>query len=281
MTNNKFSNMFGSQEANKDESLNDFNVSPNTPPFEDSISSISWATSNPSGGRQTMFAVGTWDSGVRVFNVEQNEQGLVHVAQKFMMKLTAPVMSVAWNAQSNIVFAGCADGVVRAVDLASSKSMDVGKHTGPVKDIFFATNQNTIISTSFDKNINFWQMGNPNPIFNVNLPHKLYAADFQNPLFVAGMSNEKILMFDINNVNQKVILESQLGKESQIQSVALSPDCETFGMGSVDGRANLSTIGKQINGDLKLVTSAFNIDQYHDLQVQQDRRGRQVHTLPC
>lgn len=142
---------------------------------------------------------------------------------------------------------------MRAVDLGAGKSVDVGKHTAPVKDVFYVASQNAVMTTSYDKSINFWQLGNPNPIYNVTLPHKLYAADFQTPLFAAGLSSEKILLFDINNIGHKVTLDSQLGKESQIQSVSLSADCETFGMGSVDGRANLSTIGKQVNGDLKLV----------------------------
>lgn len=89
--------MFGSQEANKDESLNDFNVDATTVAFEDSISSINWAPAAP-GARATMFAVGTWDGNVRIFNVEQGGQGAVQVVQKFQLKLAAPVMSVTWNA---------------------------------------------------------------------------------------------------------------------------------------------------------------------------------------
>lgn len=195
-----------------------------------------------------MFAVGTWDGGVRIFNMEPGEQNNIFAVQKFQLKLPAPVLSLCWNPQGTGLFVGCADNFVRAVDLSAGKSMEVGKHTGPVKDVFYVAQQNAIISTSYDKNINFWQMGNPNPIYNVNLQYKLYASEFQYPLFAAGLSGEKILLFDINNINQKVILDSQLGKESQIQSVSLSADCETFGMGSVDGRANLSTIGKQISG---------------------------------
>jgi WD40 repeat protein len=200
-----------------------------------------------------MFAVGTWDGSLRIFNVEQNQQGNVGVVQKFSMKLQAPIMGLAWNGQNNGLFLGCADNFVRAVDLSASKSVDIGKHTSPVKDVFFVAAQNTIISTSYDKNINFWQVGNPNPVFNLPIANKIYVSDFVNPIFGAGLADEKILLFDINNIGRKVILDSQLGKGSQIQSLAISPDCETFGVGSIDGRANLSALGKQTSGDIKLV----------------------------
>ncbi len=215
--------MLGIGDANKDESVNDFNVDPTTPPFQDAISSISWAPA-PAGGRSTMFAVGLWDGSVRVFNVE-NPQGVVVLSQKFEMKVGAPIMGITWNGQGNGLFAGCADGMVRAIDLQSTKSVDIGKHASPVKDVYFIPSQNAIMSTSYDKCINIWQMGNSSPIFSLPLPHKLYVSDFQYPIFAGGLSEEKILLFDITNIQRKVILDSSLGKESQIQSIAISPDC--------------------------------------------------------
>jgi mRNA export factor len=196
-----------------------------TPPFEDSVSCIAWTPAIAAGTKPTMFAVGTWDGYVRIFNVEQTQQGSVGIVQKFSMKQTAPVLGLAWNGQNNGLFAGCADNFVRAIDLTSSKSMDMGKHNSPVKDVFFVPSQNMVISTSYDKNINFWQMGNQNPVFNMPLNHKVYVSDFVFPIFAAGLSDEKVLLFDINNINKKILLDSQLGKESQIQSVAISPDC--------------------------------------------------------
>jgi len=199
-------------DSNKDESINDFNCDTSTPPFDDSVSCITWTPPLAPGTKPTMFAVGTWDGSIRVFNVEQNQMGAVCVLQKFSMKLSAPVLGLAWNGQNNGLFAGCADNYIRAIDLSTSKSIDVGKHNSPVKDIFFVPAQNIIISTSYDKNINFWQMGNQNPAYNINLSHKIYVADFVSPIFGAGLSEEKILLFDINNINKKVLLDSQLGK---------------------------------------------------------------------
>jgi hypothetical protein len=66
---------------------------------------------------------------------------------------------------------------------------------------------------------------------------------------VAGTANEKMMIVDVNNQNSRQLVEStDLGKFSQIQSVAINNKCTTFGAASFDGRANLSNITKNVNG---------------------------------
>lgn len=101
----------------------------------------------------------------------------------------APIMGVCWNPQANGLYVGCADNSVKAVDLSSNKTIDIGKHQHAVKEVFFAPNQNTIISCSYDKTIQFWQMNNPNPCYTINLPQKVYCADFQETTLAAGLSD--------------------------------------------------------------------------------------------
>lgn len=58
-----------------------------------------------------------------------------------------------------------------------------------------------------------------------------------------------MLIVDVNNQNSRQVVESSdLGKFSQIQSVAINSKCTTFGAASFDGRANLSNITKNVNG---------------------------------
>lgn len=69
------------------------------------------------------------------------------------------------------------------------------------------------------------------------------------PMLVAGTANEKIMIVDINNVDSRTITDSNdLGKFSQIQSIALNQKCTMFGIASYDGRANLSQTSKNVNG---------------------------------
>jgi hypothetical protein len=73
---------------------------------------------------------------------------------------------------------------------------------------------------------------------------------------VAGTANEKIMLVDINNANSRSVVDSvDLGKFSQIQSVAINQKCTMFGIASFDGRANLSSINKNVNGMFAPVSS--------------------------
>jgi len=62
------------------------------------------------------------------------------------------------------------------------------------------------------------------------------------------------MICDINNTNSRTVVESiDLGKFSQIQSIALNSKCTTFGIASFDGRANLSSLTKNVNGQYAAV----------------------------
>jgi len=83
----------------------------------------------------------------------------------------------------------------------------------------------------------------------ISAENKVFTSDFKFPILVAGTSNEKMMLVDIHNPNTKVCVDSSdLGKFSQIQAIAINQKCSTFGAASFDGRANLSNIGKNVNG---------------------------------
>ena len=76
----------------------------------------------------------------------------------------------------------------------------------------------------------------------------MFASDFQFPTLVACTSAEKVLIIDILNQNSKALADSSdLGKGSQLQSIAINHKINTFGVGSFDGRANISSINKSVN----------------------------------
>jgi hypothetical protein len=63
-------------------------------------------------------------------------------------------------------------------------------------------------------------------------------------------------MVDINNPTSRSIVESvDLGKFSQIQSIALNYKGSAFGVASFDGRANISGLSKTINGNFAPVNN--------------------------
>lgn len=122
---------------------------------------------------------------------------------------------------------------------------DIGKHNASVSNLHYIPNQNILISNAYENNIHFWQ-GGPNPIFTVDVMNKVFTSDYKNNILVGGTANQKIFFIDMNTINNgtKTILDSvDLGKFSQIESIALDHKALTLGVATVDGRANISSIG--------------------------------------
>lgn len=79
--------------------------------------------------------------------------------------------------------------------------------------------------------------------------NKVFCSDFSYPILITGLANEKIGIVDINNAANKTILEStDLGKNSQIQSIAINRATDTIGLSTFDGRSNIANIQKSPTG---------------------------------
>ena len=233
-----------------DDSKNDIKPD-NSVNIQDSISSLAWMSMNGNIPSNYFASVG-WDSTLRLYEVNQANYGS-SIVQKSTTPLGVPALSCCWALDNSKIFIGCIDGSIKAVDTNNMAVTDVGKHTSGVSSLHIIPNQNILISTAYEKNIQFWQMGNPNPAFTLDVGNKVFASDFKNNLFVGGTANEKLVFFDVANINQKTILDSvDLGKFSQLQSISLSKNGDILGTTSCDGRANISNITKQPNTSYKL-----------------------------
>lgn len=160
---------------------------------------------------------------------------------------TVPLCSV-WNADNTQLYVGCIDGTIKLVDMMTMNVQQIGKHNAPVANLHYIPMQNVLISNGYENNIHFWQ-GGPNPVMTVDVMNKVFVTDFQNGILTGGTSNQKIFFIDMKTVSSgtKTILDSvDLGKFSQIQSIALDSQANTLGVATVDGRANISTINKTI-----------------------------------
>lgn len=179
-------------------------------------------TTNPTI-KSTTFAASTWDGRLHVYNCELSKLGYTSIVEKFSLKMPAPVLGIAWNSQNNGLFLGCADRHLRELDLNWKGYTTIGQHFGPIRDVFYLPYENVIISTSYDKNINFWQQGNHQPVHNIPLQHKVFTAACSGSLLVAGLSDEKVLLLNIRDLQRKyVIADSPLGRGSQLQSIAFN-----------------------------------------------------------
>lgn len=227
-----------------DDYKNDIKPDQSVPNYNDSISSIAWASQQ----LPNYFATTSWDGELRVLSVEPGQFGNA-IFQKLTYKFPLPALKCTWNDQNNHIYVGLIDGTIKVFDVASQQVGDIGRHGAGISSLHFVPGMNAIISTAYENNIHVWQPGNPNPLLTINADNKVFTSDFQFPTLVAGTANEKILAIDINNTSTRTLIEStDLGKYSQIQSIAINQKCTTFGVASFDGRANLSSLNKNVNG---------------------------------
>ena len=228
-----------------DDYKNDVKPDQSMPPYSDSISSLAW--SSPNIGNY--FATTSWDGELRILSVEQGQFGPC-ILQKLSYKFPFPALKCTWNDQGNHIYVGLLDGSIKLFDVGSSQVADIGRHNAAISSLHFVPGMNAVVSTGYEATAQIWQPGTPNPVMSINAENKIFTSDFQFPTLAAGTANERILMIDINGTNTRTIVDStDLGKFSQIQSIAINQKCTTFGVASFDGRANISSLNKNVNGN--------------------------------
>lgn len=104
-------------------------------------------------------------------------------------KFPSPALKCAWNDQGTQIYVGSMDGSIKCFDLGSNQTVDVGRHNSAISSLHFVPNMNAIISTSYESNIQFWQLGNQNPVLTINAEQKVFTSDFQYPMLIAGTAN--------------------------------------------------------------------------------------------
>lgn len=235
--------LIGVNAVGNDDYKNDIKPDASVPALTDAFSNISWAPTIPQ-----VFAATTWNGELRIFEITSSGFGPT-IIQKMVYNFPLPALKCTWNDQSTQIYVGLMDGTIKVFDIGSSQVADVGRHATGISSLHFVPGMNTIVSSGFENNIQFWQLGNPNPVMTYNAENKVFTSDFQFPMLVAGTANEKIMIVDINNTNSRSVVDStDLGKFSQIQSIAINQKCTMYGIASFDGRANLSSIAKNVNG---------------------------------
>lgn len=71
-----------------------------------------------------MFASADWDSRIRIYGIDLQENKIL---QKANLEMEEPCLSVAWADDLTKLFTGCIDNSVKYIDLVSAKVQNVGR----------------------------------------------------------------------------------------------------------------------------------------------------------
>ncbi len=111
-----------------------------------------------------------------------------------------------WSQDCQSIYVGDITGLIQAFNVVTQQFVDVGKHTAAISALHIVPGQNILISAAFENNVHFWQPGNTQPVFSMDVGNKVFSSDFANPILILGLGNEKIGIIDITNTNNKTIL---------------------------------------------------------------------------
>lgn len=227
-----------------DDSLADIGLDSAASNPSDSVSSIQWIP-NPA---MKIFACSTWDAKIHLYDTITNGYQKYITQKAVFTNDSNPILTLSWKKDCSMLFAGCGDNSVKAFDVSTGKSMLIGTHDAPVHSVYWIEQMNVLMTMSFNQQIKFWQLNNPSPALALTTEHKIFVSDFNFPFVFLGMNNEQLALFDINQIqsfqNGKVVGNFLTPLGTQTNSLSLFPRNDGYGIGSIDGRANLSSFSK-------------------------------------
>ena len=141
------------------------------PPHESpsgAVSSLCWAPAS----LPTIFAVGSWDGGVRLHQVDPGSMALQALA---LLQCDGPVLCASLS--ETLCFAGCVGGQAFAFDLATQAKTQVGQHEGGLRCTQWVPGFNVLMTAGWDRRLKLWDVSRQQaPALDVALPERAYAA---------------------------------------------------------------------------------------------------------
>ena len=79
--------------------------------------------------------------------------------------------------------------MVKMWNLQTQQSQQVAKHDAPIKHVKFLKDMNNMLITgSWDKTIRYWDLRSPSPVYQHQLPERVYAMDAVFPVLVVALA---------------------------------------------------------------------------------------------
>ena len=134
-----------------------------------------------------IFATTFWDKSLRIFKVTQTPNG-PGIFQKMATNFNTVPLASCWNGDCSALYVGCMDGTIKIMDINTQTISEVGKHNASITKLHYIPQQNILISSAYENNINFWQ-GGPNPVLSVDVMNKVFVTDYKNGVLAGGTQN--------------------------------------------------------------------------------------------
>ena len=195
-------------------------------------------------------ATGGWDNKLRVFNINcnsnySNDDAQISSNLEFGFQQNSPIFSLSWEGNSGRIFTGCADGSINSIDMAKKSLTTIDNHKNACKEVIYHPNYNILLTGGWDGVVNIFDLRKSGPVCSYQFENKVYTMSCVKDLFVVGLSEIKIGIFNLLKLQQNIfkpelIFNSHL--KYQTRKVCVFPDGKGFAEGSIEGRVAIKNI---------------------------------------
>jgi len=219
--------------------------------LSDSVSCIDWSMT-----MQDHFACTLWDGTLKIFQVNKGQNSNSFRNENFIIEKASinvgspwPLTFCTWSPDGNAIFLGTSTGEIKAFDANSGNIIDVGLHTAPINYLKFIPEfGNTLLTSAYEHNVHFWSMNHKNPVKSLTFSKKIFKASYGGDVLATAMADEKIGLVNIKALHRRKESDStELGKFSQLQAIQVNKTGKFLGLGTIDGRVNISYIQNNPN----------------------------------
>jgi mRNA export factor len=162
----------------------------------------------------------SWNKDVGIWEISSTGQ----TALKLKQTSTCGVLCSSWSGDGGSAFIGGTDGQLRMWNIQANTLTAVGTHGAGIKEVFYSTDLNCVVTGSWDKTIKYWDLRSSTPVATVNLTDRVYSMDLKGQLLVAATADKKLTIFHLKTPSTPFRTPFESPLKCQTRSVACFPD---------------------------------------------------------
>lgn len=228
-----------------------------------------------------ILATADWNGDVRFYRVSKNAMPhcLILINQ---VNVGYPVYKIEWSEDAKALYIALSNGIIQAIDIKTCEKHQIASHPGLLTfNVVSMNNETYLISTCKNKKLIVWKPGNIQPHFSMNIHHLPLVSDYSFPYVVFGCQNSVVGVLNLRTFQESMTVKfSPCKLESPIMSIAVKPNSEMIGIGSIDGRTCYSEMVFNKNSNsLKLVN--LILFRAHKLEPKKNTTDKYLYQVNC
>ncbi|CAF3753528.1 unnamed protein product [Adineta steineri] len=203
-------------------------------PPDDAISCMKFS---PASVPQTYLIASSWANDIRCWEIQANGQSVA----KAMQKHDAPILSCCWSEDGSKVFTAGCDKTAKMWDLQANTFVQIAAHDQPIRTIHYIQRPtySCVMTGGWDRTVKFWDMRQAQPLKQLALNERVYAADVLGPMAVITTADRALQVYSLDQgPTEYKKMESLLKYQHRCISIFTdkSRNPNGFAVGSIEGR---------------------------------------------